>query len=159
LHRYLYCLNNSTNRVDPSGEISTAALRLTNAVVTGASLYGHGLSLAAYSVDTGDERFWQLAEVTFKFMPFGAAIASLNPYGPVANLVASAAIHLNQMAYGSTTGMSTVQGLAVDPLAFFLYRGVMGTAHKYIGTNENDMQGFMSWMGVDWVERFNNREL
>ena len=63
-------------------------------------------------------------------MPVGATIASLNPYGPVANLLTSAAIHLNQMAYGSTTGMSTVQGLAVDPLAFLLYRGVMGTAHK-----------------------------
>ena len=35
----------------------------------------------------------------------------------------------------------------------------MGTAHKYIGTNVNDMHGFMSWMGVDWVERFNNGEL
>ena len=151
LHKYLYCLNNSSNRVDPSGEIS--ATSLASAVVTGYSLYGHGVSLAAYSVETGDERFWKLAELTFNFIPVAITVASFNPYGPATNLATFAAVRLNQMAYGSTTGMSTVQGLAVDPLAFLLYRGVMGTAHKYIGTDANDMQNFMSWMGVDWLDR------
>lgn len=47
LHRYLYCVNDPIDRIDPRGEISAAAARLTNAVVTGYSFYGHGISLAA----------------------------------------------------------------------------------------------------------------
>ena len=160
LHRYLYCVNDPIDRVDPSGEfaIGGTALRVTNAVLTAGSLYGHGLSLAAYSVDTGDDRFWQLAEATFKFMPFAAAIAAGNPLGPLANMATSATIHINQMAYGSTTGMSTAQGLAVDPLAFLAYRIRMGRAIGKIGANANDMENFMSWMGADWVERVNDIE-
>ena len=85
LHRYLYCVNDPPNRVDPSGKLSAA--NLVSGVITGYSLYGHGVSLAAYAVDTGDDRFWELAQTTFEFIPYALTYASVNFTGPLTNIL------------------------------------------------------------------------
>jgi RHS repeat-associated protein len=153
LHRYLYCLNDTVNRTDPDGEFSTS---LASGVVTGYSLYNHGLSLASYAVSSGDDRFWALADVTFKFMPVAMTITSLNPLGPLSNLTTSAAIQINQMSYGYITGLTTAQGLAIDPIAFQAYRFFMYRALNHNGINANDIRDFMRWVGADWIEEINN---
>ncbi len=149
LHKYLYCLNTPVNRIDPSGEIS--ATSLTSAVVTGYSLYGHGISLAAYAVGTGDDRFWELSRITFNFMPAAIILAALNPYGPVTNIATYFFEDMVESTMGAVTGMTKWQSVAVDVLAYALYYKTMQYAHKYIGTNTNDMENFIEWMGVDWM--------
>jgi hypothetical protein len=123
LHKYLYCINTPINRIDPSGEISAA--NLTSGVVTGYSLYGHGISLAAYAVDTGDDRFWTLAETTFKFIPYAIGLACVNPFGPKTNIGIYFGEGIYENARGRVTGMTWTQSAAIDVLAYGFYYGVM----------------------------------
>jgi len=151
LHKYIYCLNNPINDTDPSGELGGFAARATSAVVTGYALYGHGIGLATYAVASGDFRFFDLADVTFKVMPAASGLALLNPYGPVTNIVTGVFENLAGIAYGPVTGMTQWQALAVDVAAYALYYGAMNYAHEHIGTNINDMENYVEWMGVDWM--------
>lgn len=144
LHRYLYCLNDPVDRTDPSGEISAASL--VSGVVTGYSLYGHGVSLAAYAVDSGDDRFWTLSEATFDFMFFGAAAACINPFGPLTNILAYAFESVAEDVMGSVTGLNKAQALAIDVVAYVLYYKWMQYKEDDLGVTSNDIDDFKDWV-------------
>ena len=156
LHKYLYCVNDPIDRIDPRGEISAMAARLTNAVVTGYSFYGHGISLAAYSVDTGDDRFWNLAEFTFDFMPLAMTLAAINPNGPVTNILTSIALgvievgpddyHPGSPLIGSVTGFTWRSAPAIDVLAYGVYLIGMAITEVEMGVDHNDIDDFKEWL-------------
>ncbi len=117
LHKYLYCVNDPVNRIDPTGKISAAAARIAGTVTTGYSFYYHGVGLAAYSVATGDERFWKLANLTFDFMPYAMALALADPMNPVSNVVTYCAEGLTETFLGSRTGFTWAGAAAIDVIA------------------------------------------
>jgi RHS repeat-associated protein len=146
LHKYLYCLNNAANRTDPSGKFST---NLASAVVTGYSLYGQGLSLAAYAVDSGDDRFFDLALATFKFIPTALVLAAINPMGLRGNAAVYVGVGTAETV-SSKAGLGWIQSLATDQLAGAAYYYYMGKYEEKLGVTSDDMWDFSAWMGI-WL--------
>ena len=122
LHPYLYCLNDPVNRTDPEGRSS--ALVLANPILTGAALYAHGLNLATYSVSSGNDKFWSLADATFLFMPVGMTVASIGPRG-ITDVGMGAVVGGTFEALTHMTGMGFLESAAIDPYAYYLYASYM----------------------------------
>ena len=58
LHKYLYCLNDPGNRIDPSGKLAGNIMAGLNNM---AAVHAEAVNLAVYSVSTGDDRFLAMA--------------------------------------------------------------------------------------------------
>lgn len=147
LHKYLYCENDPVNHIDPKGRF---AWDLANSILTGAALYAHGIDLATYAVSSENWNFFDLAQVTFQFMPIGMSIASLTPIRDwryvAGGYGSSSALEL---AF-RRTGMSYPEGFAMDPAAFILYSGAMWTAEIILGVSSSDRADFARWHGSWW---------
>jgi RHS repeat-associated protein len=144
LHRYLYCLNDTVNRTDPDGEFSTL---LANAVVTGYAFYGEALNLAAYAVQSGDDRFFELSELTYKFMASSIAYSLSNPFGPMGNAIIYGTEALGDFLRPQS-GLGLIESLAVDVFAWAGYWGRMGDCMDELGITNDDMMDFQDWKGI-----------
>jgi len=161
LHKYLYCLNNPINRVDRSGRISLGAL---SAITTGTALYAQGIELAAYAADTGNWKFFDLSFATMEFIPVAMSIAAIR--GGTHGLdVFARALQMktlrNRYIRGliqdwligegvealSPTGLSFVQGLAIDSTAYYLYSALLFGVRSYNGTSADEMADYAEWKG------------
>ncbi|MHC4156102.1 MAG: RHS repeat-associated core domain-containing protein [Planctomycetota bacterium] len=164
LHRYLYCINDPINRIDPSGltvleAIGTASGMIKQAlgwraylispILTGWALYTHGLNLANYAVSSEDWRFFDLAESTFNFMLPGMALAGIGPHtlrGAATGIV-----------FGTTferltrvTGMGTVTGAMLSPYAYTGYVGWMLNERVRLGIDQDEFQEFVRSKDPFW---------
>ncbi len=152
LHRYLYCLNDTVNMVDPEGRF---AYNLVSPILTGYALYFHGIDLATYAVSSENWKFWDLAQLTFEFMPIGMSIVAITPTPALSRLylvyagAGSAAGIALEEAF-QRTGMSYPEALSMDPAAFFAYSSFMFTAEMLFDISGDDMADFARWHGRLW---------
>jgi RHS repeat-associated protein len=78
LHKYLYCVNDPINHVDLNGRSPNAyAAIVTQSIIDGTAVYSEGMMLAAYSVETNNDKFWELSRIMFKFMPVAMVLGAL----------------------------------------------------------------------------------
>lgn len=143
LHRYLYCINDPVNMVDPEGRFY---YNLVSPILTGAALYGHGLNLATYGASSEDWRFFDLAESTFKFMPVGMAVAAVSPTkyfspGWLAGLGMGAGIEWAT----DITGMGYLETGAMDYWAYLLYASYIFSERAELEILPWDMHAFLEW--------------
>jgi hypothetical protein len=125
LHEYLYCLNDPINKVDPEGRF---AYNLVNSILTGTALHAHSIDLATYAASSENWKFFDLAYVTRVFMSPAMTIAALTPIRDLRYLVPGFAGSAVLETAFRRTGMSCLEGFAMDPAAFIAYSGVMFTA-------------------------------
>ncbi|GAH45372.1 unnamed protein product, partial [marine sediment metagenome] len=145
LHRYLYCLNDPVNMVDPEGRF---AYNLVSPILTGSALYAHGINLATYAASSGDWRFFNLAESTFKFMPVGIAVATISPiryFSPGWGTGLGMGFFIEETSH--ITGMGRVEAASMDYWAYFLYASYMFSERADLEIWPWDMQEFVEWRG------------
>lgn len=145
LHRYLYCLNDPVNMVDPEGRF---AYNLVKSILIGSALYAHGINLATYAASSGDWRFFDLAESTFKFMPVGMAVAAISPikfFSP--SWYAGLGMGMGIEWTTNITGMGTLETGAMDYWAYLLYASYIFSERADLEIWPGDMQEFVEWRG------------
>ena len=147
LHVYLYCLNDPVNRVDPSGEFT---FHVADAIITGSAFYGHAINLAAYGASCGDWRFFDLAAATGKFMKYAMGIALIEPLGPLDRIATYFGEGFIERTWGSRTGFTWGEALAVDVAAYAAYYGYMSLVEKELGIDVTDMMSDF----IDWKKNF-----
>jgi RHS repeat-associated protein len=151
LHVYLYCLNDPVNRFDPEGRF----YNLISPILTGAALYAHGLNLSAYAASSENWKFFDLGEATFQFMPVGMAVAAFGVRTTTGRIVGTAmGTFIEQRTH--ITGMGLLEGVAMDPYAYYLYCLYMLKERGELGVWSWDMQGFLEWKWrdiVDWKNK------
>jgi RHS repeat-associated protein len=143
LHKYLYCKNEPLNMVDPKGQF---ALNIVDSIITGYALYNHGIKLATYAASSEDWRFFDLAKVTFDFIPAALALSAVDPFGPIARICVYVAEDFVDKATGFTWG----DALAVDVVTYAFYIGVMSNAEEDLDIDGTNMEDFIRWKKKCW---------
>jgi len=147
LHKYLYCLNDPVNGIDPSGEFT---FHVADAIITGSAFYGHTINLAIYAASSGDWRFFDLAAATAKFMKYAMGIALIEPLGPLDRIATYFGEVTIEQRWGSRTGFAWEEALAVDVAAYGAYYLYMLGIHDTLGTDVTDMADFIDWKKEFW---------
>ena len=133
--------------VDPEGRF---AYSLVSPILTGAGFYGHTINLAAYGASSGDWRFFDLAEATGKFMKYAMGLAAANPLGPVGRVMTYFGEGVIEEVWGSRTGFTWGEALAIDVLAYAGYYGYTFIVEKELGIDIAEMMPDFR----DWKSRF-----
>lgn len=71
LHRYLYCINDPTNKIDPSGEIY---FNVANGLQAAATVYSAGLLIACYGIETENFELVMAGAYVMEFSPLAYAL-------------------------------------------------------------------------------------
>jgi hypothetical protein len=159
LHKYLYCANSPVDRIDPDGRFAIGAV---SAILTGTALYAQGMELATYAVDSGNWKFFDLAQATFEFIPTAMTIAVVNgsPHGIdtlaralkmkcwrnkfMRNFVKDWLIGESVEAI-SPTGLSFAEGLAMDSMAYYFYSALLFGERLENGVSAEEMGDYAEW--------------
>ena len=142
LHPYLYCVNDSVNKIDPSGKFGAL-----DAILTGTAVYNHGLNLATYAAHSGDWKFFDISESTFKFMPVAMALATTTSR-TVWSLITGVTVGGVIEEATNITGMSRFEGALMNPFAYLAYASYMMKA-RFETSVFGEIEDFTEWRG-DW---------
>jgi len=131
LHKYLYCVNNSVNSIDPGG---LSAGNIMGALIAGTAVHGAAIDTAAYGVSSGDLRWLDLGIMMEHYvapaMYIGAAL------GP-------AMYHVTVQSVGAAvsglTHLGEISVLAIHAAADTM--SVQAGLHFYLAWNLIDAAG------------------
>jgi len=147
-HKYLYCINDPVNRVDPSGKISMAlAKHIAGGLLVGAAVYSETINMAVYAVDTGNDKFFSMALVTLGVNPAIAGMGFMEGAGVpnAVNAIISKALEDTLYAVMGGYRMTDAASLAMTPLAYFMFQWTIGMSRQRYDIHGDEMNEFNEW--------------
>jgi RHS repeat-associated protein len=148
-HRYLYCLNDSVNKMDLGGEFAN---QIAGSVLAGAAVYAEGINTAAYGASTGN---WKFFELSFDILQYGVPGAMY--LGAVGFLPDSAANFCFGLFWTGTVGrvvdyhMNPISSTVMPWQSTIYFYGLVTWSANRHGLTKDEIDDFNSWMYPDWV--------
>ncbi|MCF7955280.1 MAG: RHS repeat-associated core domain-containing protein, partial [Phycisphaerae bacterium] len=144
LHAYLYCRNDSLNKLDPTGE---AAKNVAGALLVGTAVYSETINMATYAVGSGNYDFLDMAIVMLGVNPAIMYMGFMEGAGLPNTISAVVNDQISGFASDLIGGykMTEIAALAMSPGAYFMFQWTIGMSRINYGITTDEMNEFNEW--------------